>query len=56
MRAIRGDLNERRRGLVQLAFKKLDRTGDGRVTLEDLAANYDVSFHPKFKNGQMTKQ
>lgn len=51
LRAIRGDLNERRRGLIQLAFKKLDRTGDGRVTLDDITANYDVSFHPKFKSG-----
>lgn len=55
MRAIRGDLTERRKGLIQLAFKKLDRTGDGRVTLDDLKDNFDVSFHPKFKSGQMSK-
>lgn len=31
LRGLRGDLNDRRRGLVHLAFKKLDRTGDGLV-------------------------
>jgi len=44
-------MSERRRGLIQLAFKKLDRTGDGRVTIDDLKDSYDVSFHPKFKSG-----
>ncbi len=56
LRAIRGELNERRKGLIHLAFKKLDRTGDGRVTIDDIANNYDVSFHPQFKAGQMSKQ
>lgn len=55
LRGIRGHLNDRRRGLIGLAFKKLDRTGDGIVNIEDLKGVYDVSFHPKFKNGQMTK-
>ncbi len=54
---LRGEtLNQRRRALVQLAFKKLDKTGDGVATVEDLKVNYDVSFHPKFKNGQMSKE
>ena len=30
-------------------------TGDGVVSIEDLKVNYDVSFHPKFKSGQITK-
>ena len=25
------------------------------MTIEDLKGVYDVSFHPKFRNGQMTK-
>lgn len=52
---LRGDMNERRLKLVGLAFKKLDNTGDGLVTLEDVANRYDVSFHPKFKSGEMSK-
>lgn len=52
LRGLRGDLNARRLELVHLAFKKLDRTGDGFVTVEDLEKEYNVEFHPKFKNGE----
>jgi len=55
LRGVRGDLNDRRRSFVKMAFKKLDKTGDGRVTVEDLVNTYDVSFHPKFKTGEMSK-
>lgn len=55
LRGLRGDMNERRTALVLLAFKQLDKTGDGLVTLDDLRNTYDVSFHPKFKSGQMSK-
>jgi Ca2+-binding EF-hand superfamily protein len=56
MRGLRGDLNARRRGLIGLAYKKLDLTGDGKVTVDDLKVNYDVSFHPDFKSGLMSKE
>jgi calcyphosin len=39
-----------------LAFNKLDKTGDGLVTLDDLKDSYDVSFHPEFKQGKKSKQ
>jgi len=53
---LRGDLNDRRRKLIGMAFRKLDRTGDGVVTIEDIQDKYDVSFHPKFKSGEMSKK
>jgi Ca2+-binding EF-hand superfamily protein len=56
LRGLRGDLTQRRKDLIKLAFNKLDRTGDGVVTIDDLKDNFDVSFHPKFKSGQMSKQ
>lgn len=56
LRGLRGDMNDRRRALVALAYKKLDVTGDGKVNIDDLRVNYDVSFHPKFKSGQITKE
>ena len=40
---LRGNLNARRRAIVQRAFKKFDKTGNGVVDLEDLAGVYDVS-------------
>ena len=55
MRGIRGDLNAKRRALVLQAYKKLDRDGNGFVDLRDLAQAYDVTEHPKFISGEMTK-
>jgi len=52
---IRGPMNPRRLGLVSLAFKKLDRTGDGVVTLEDLEMSYDASHNPDVKSGKLSK-
>ena len=55
LKGIRGDLNSRRRGLVALAYKKLDTTGDNKVNIEDLKVTYDVTSHPQFKNGKLSK-
>lgn len=55
LRGVRGDLNDFRKGFVAQAFQKLDKTGNGIVDLEDLAQSYDVTFHPKFKTGEMSK-
>jgi Ca2+-binding EF-hand superfamily protein len=55
LRGIRGDLNAFRKGFVMQAYAKLDRTGDGIVDMNDMLAIYDVSFHPKFKTGEMSK-
>ena len=54
LRAIRGDMNQRRLQLVHLAYGKLDRTGDGKVNIEDMREMYDVSFHPDFISGKKT--
>lgn len=55
LRGIRGDLNERRLGLIMQAYNKLDRDNSGIVDLNDICHQYDVSFHPKFKSGEMSK-
>ena len=52
--AIRGKLNPRRKALVDMAYKVLDKNGDGLVTLEDIAMVYDASKHPAVIAG--TKQ
>ena len=36
LRALRGDLNDARKRMVGMAFQKLDKTGDGVVTIDDL--------------------
>ena len=43
IRIIRGDMNEKRRNIVNQAFKKLDKDGSGVVNLLDLAGVYDPS-------------
>ena len=38
-----------------MAFAKLDKTNNNIVDIADLCDTYDVSFHPKFKSGEMSK-
>ncbi len=54
--ALRGELNTRRKGLVDLAYNKLDRDGSGVVDFNDLVETYNVEFHPQFKSGEKSKK
>uniref|UniRef100_A0A7S3HZ02 EF-hand domain-containing protein n=1 Tax=Favella ehrenbergii TaxID=182087 RepID=A0A7S3HZ02_9SPIT len=54
LRAIRGDLNERRTDMVHQAYRVLDKDGSGQVTIDDIRIAYDVSFHPDFQSGHKT--
>ncbi|KAI3386993.1 hypothetical protein SNEBB_004800 [Seison nebaliae] len=52
---LRPPMNGRRRELIAKAFTKLDKTGDGRITVEDLRGVYDPRKHPKYQNGEWTE-
>ena len=39
-----------------MAFNKLDKTGDGIVTLDDLKGVYNTRSHPEFQNGTKTEK
>lgn len=52
---VRGPMNARRVALCMLAYGVLDKDGSGMVTLNDIAAAYDVTMHPKFISGEASK-
>ena len=56
VRGVRGDMNERRRTLVEKAYKLLDSNKDGIVKLNDIEQLYDVSQHPEVLSGKLSKQ
>ncbi|XP_010889986.3 calcyphosine-like a isoform X2 [Esox lucius] len=53
---LRPPMSSARITVINRAFKKLDRTGDGVVTVQDLCGVYNVSQHPKYKSGEWTEE
>lgn len=43
LRAIRGELNDRRTKMVHMAYHVLDKDGSGQVTIKDIEIAYDPS-------------
>ena len=41
-------MSDGRKRLIAESFKKLDRTGDGVVTLDDLHTVYNVKHNPRY--------
>ena len=54
--AMKGDLNERRKKFVKMAFDVLDTDGSGAITVDEIAAVYDVTCQPDVQSGRKTKQ
>ena len=49
-------MSKARKDVIGQAFRKLDKTGDGVITIDDLKGVYNPSQHPKFKNGEWTEE
>ena len=56
LRAVRGELNDRRIDMVHMAYKVLDNTGDGIVKVDDIMNAYDASYHPDFVAGRKNEK
>merc|ERR1712045_483069 len=52
---IRGELNARRQAMVDKAFLKFDKDGNGYIDSNDLRGVYNCSMHPKVQSGEMTE-
>jgi Ca2+-binding EF-hand superfamily protein len=53
---IRPNMSQQREAAVELAYKKLDKGGDGIITIDDLRHVYNVREHPHYKSGVMTEE
>ena len=54
MLALRGDLNDTRKSIVQSTFSAFDPNGTGKVAFTGLIQAYDPSHHPQFRSGAKT--
>lgn len=52
---IQPQMSKARKEVVMQAFRKLDKTGDGVITIEDLRGVYNAKYHPKYQNGEWTE-
>eukprot|EP00730_Choanoeca_flexa_P017356 TRINITY_DN8347_c0_g1_i2.p1 TRINITY_DN8347_c0_g1~~TRINITY_DN8347_c0_g1_i2.p1 ORF type:complete len:210 (+),score=46.71 TRINITY_DN8347_c0_g1_i2:792-1421(+) len=53
LKALRPPMSKTRMRMVRQAFQKLDKDGNGRITIEDLKGVYDVTRNPKYISGEM---
>ena len=48
-------MNDFRKGLVEKAFRKIDKDGSGILDIEDIRGVYNASKHPDVVQGKRTE-
>lgn len=56
LRSIVGEMNDFRRGLVEKAFNKIDKDGNGFLDIDDIKDVYNATKHPDVIQGRRTEQ
>ena len=54
--AIRGELNDFRKALVEKAFRKIDKDSSGLIEYDDIKDIYNATKHPDVIQGRKTEQ
>jgi len=49
-------MNEKRKNIVIMAFKKFDRDGNGWIDIEDLKGKFNAAKHPDVMSGKKTEE
>lgn len=49
-------MNDSRKKMVDQAFQKMDKSGDGQITIEDLRGIYNVKCHPRYISGEESEE
>ena len=55
LKALRGPLPKCRKLVIDKAWKALDKTGDGKITIDDVRLAYDASRNPLVLQGKKTE-
>jgi hypothetical protein len=51
-----GKMNDKRKNTVILAYKKLDKDGNGVINIDDIKGRYNAANHPDVKMGKKTEE